>query len=171
MKEAYAASANSPNRSNIVRDTIPQRIVNEWLNEMNYAYTNEELFNSFQVDNYLVDYNLAIEVMGDYWHSNPLVFPDIKQGDPLKRIERDQTKRRVLLMEHGISTLYLWESDIKNREEVCRALIRMFVENKGCLANYNSFNYSCESGFLKLKEPVITAFFEYPMQEIIQMIA
>ena len=58
----------------INRCTIPQRIVNEMLNEMNIKYQNEYSYKYYSVDNYLCDYDLIIEVMGDYFHANPFKY-------------------------------------------------------------------------------------------------
>lgn len=40
---------------------------------MNIKYINEKTFKYYSVDNYLVDYNLIIEIMGDYFHANPIL--------------------------------------------------------------------------------------------------
>lgn len=68
--------------------TKPQIIVNNLLDLSNIMYTNEEPFVYYSIDNYLTDYNLVIEVMGDYWHGNPLKFDklnDLQQKKYSKR--------------------------------------------------------------------------------------
>jgi hypothetical protein len=57
-------------------DTKPQQIINEVLNCMDIKYINEQGLEYYSVDNYLNDYNLIIEVMGDFWHCNPLKYID-----------------------------------------------------------------------------------------------
>lgn len=55
--------------------TKPQVVVNNILDNLSIAYRNEEPFVYYSIDNYLTEYELAIEVMGDYWHSSPLKYP------------------------------------------------------------------------------------------------
>ena len=55
-------------------NTKPQQIINQLLDSMNVSYINEKDYVYYSVDNYLDDYNLIIEVMGDFWHCNPLMY-------------------------------------------------------------------------------------------------
>lgn len=68
--------------------TKPQVIINDLLNVNGVVYRNEEPFIYYAVDNYLVDSNLIIEVMGDYWHSNPLKFNQINETQRKKYYSR-----------------------------------------------------------------------------------
>ncbi|HCL4447348.1 TPA: hypothetical protein N2D16_002954, partial [Clostridium botulinum] len=42
--------------------------INNLLDNLNLRYINEKGFKYYSTDNYLIDYNLIIEVMGTYWH-------------------------------------------------------------------------------------------------------
>lgn len=128
--------------------TKPQIIINNLLESNNIQYKNEEPFVYYSVDNYLVEYNLIIEVMGDYWHSNPL--KSIQLNDlQTKNIIRDKAKHTFIQKYYGINIFYLWESDILDRLDVCLALINLYIKNNGELANYHSFNYSfCDDSFV-----------------------
>lgn len=52
-----------------------------------------------------------IECDGDYFHSNPLLFPNPTEWQKIK-IDRD-SKRNQQLLEKGYRVIRLWESDIK----------------------------------------------------------
>lgn len=121
-------------------NTIPQVIINNMLSTENISYCNEKDFKYYCVDNYLNDYNLIIEVMGDYWHSNPNKFK-LLNNTQKNRIAKDKAKHSYIKNNYGIEILYLWEDDIINRPNLCLKLIQCYIENNGSLFNYHSFNY------------------------------
>ena len=148
-------------RNNRWVNTKPQLIVNKWLDEMNIKYTNEKTLKYYSLDNYLDDYNLAIEVNGDFWHSNPTIYQDInKLFDVQKnRIPKDKAKR-TYCFNKGVYILYLWEKDINNHSELCKNLIQLFIDNNGIIKNYNSFNYYLENGQILLNTNIVYPYFE-----------
>jgi len=72
--------------------TKPQIIINELLNNMNITYINEKGFKYYNVDNYLVNDNLVIEVMGTFYHQDPRFYDKINYEDRYKTIIRDKAK-------------------------------------------------------------------------------
>lgn len=58
------------NRTNKL-ETSCQIKTNKMLKIMNIEFENEKPYKFYAVDNFLIKSNLIIEVMGDYWHSNP----------------------------------------------------------------------------------------------------
>ena len=47
-----------------------------------------------------------IEVMGDYWHCNPIKFPESEITDRMKdRIERDKAKHSYVIQTYGVEIL------------------------------------------------------------------
>lgn len=125
-------------------DTKPQRITNRILDELGIKYINEyPMLDKYSIDNYLLDYHLIIEVMGDYWHSNPTIYNKENLYDMQKRnAYHDKRKRIDILESEGIHILYLYESDLYKNESLCKKLIEMYVENNGNIPNYYSYNYS-----------------------------
>lgn len=136
-----AASILKTNPQNT--DTKPQLIVNRMLDGMGIAYENERVFVYYAVDNYIVNNNLIIEVMGDYWHANPTKYETVDRLNEtqIKRAIIDKAKHSYIKNQYGIEILYLWEYDICNRPQVCEALINNYILNRGMLNNYHSFNY------------------------------
>lgn len=143
----------------LTRQTKPQRIVNNILDSQKIAYVNEQSFKYYAVDNYLCDYDLIIEVMGDYFHANPLLY-DFEQLNAMqhKDIARDKRKSTYIDRYHGIKILYLWESDIKNRPLLCEKLILEYIKGKK-LSNYHSFNYTISENQLVLNDKIINPYF------------
>jgi len=66
-------------------DTKPQIIINELLDKLNIKNQNEYNCKYYAIDNYLIDNNLMIEVMGDYWHGNPHKYTEENINDIQKK--------------------------------------------------------------------------------------
>ena len=165
MRENKAKSMSGENRLN----TKPQLIVNSFLDELNIRYTREYCVKYYSIDNYLDDYNLMIEVMGDYWHSNPIRYNHDKyelNDYQLNGIHRDKLKYSYIKNHCNIEILYLWETDIMKHPDVCKALINAYINNDGTLDNYNSFNYSIsENNSLILNSNLIIPYKDQPIDK------
>lgn len=139
----------------------PQQIINDILDKSHINYRNEEPFVYYSIDNFLPDNNLMIEVMGDYWHSNPLKYSKEKINDKQKHIiSRDKAKHMYIKNYHNIEILYIWEKDIVKNPELCKALIKEYISKQGVLVNYNSFNYSYIDSNLELNDNIIHSYQE-----------
>lgn len=137
----------------------PQKIIDEILDKNNIKYEREKGLKYYCADNYLIDSQLIIEVQGDYWHSNPLKFPDKINKTQYKRITKDKAKHTYIKNKYGIEVLYLWETDIYDNLEMCEKLILQYINRNGNLTNYHSFNYCLDSGGeLKLRSDLITPY-------------
>lgn len=156
-KEKSRIRAVNVLNSNIpTTQTKPQIKINQILDDMNIAYRNEESFKYYSADNYLDDYNLVIEVMGDYWHGSPLKY-DMNNVNKVQRkaIGRDKSKHTYILNYYQIPILYLWEHDINNNEELCRQLIAKFIQEPYSMKSYNSFNYHMQDSNLVMNDNII----------------
>lgn len=89
------------------------------LDELNIKYEEEKQLGHFCVDYYLPLYNTYIEVDGDYWHSNPLFYPDGPKSKTQKiNYSRDCSKNKYC-ERNNIKLHRFWENDIlKNREMI-----------------------------------------------------
>lgn len=119
----------------------PQQITDDILTNLNIQFEREKNIKYYAIDNYLTDYNLMIEVQGDYWHCNPTIFTDKMRKNQFDRISKDKSKHTYVKNKYNIEILYLWEDDLYKNEELCKKLIQLYIRNKGILLNYNSFNY------------------------------
>ena len=142
-------------------NTKPQIMINQLLEEMNISYRNEEVFEYYSVDNYLYDNNLIIEVMGDFWHSNPIKYSlDNLKEIQKQRIPKDKTKHTYIKKYYNIEILYLWEKDIYDNIDLCKNLILEYIANDGILKNYHSFNYTNQNNILTLNKNIIYPLFD-----------
>lgn len=126
------------------------------LKKYKIKHTNEFNLKYQALDIYLDDYNLGIEIMGDYWHSNPnkYKFKDLNKTQ-LKDKKQDKRKHTYTKKYHGFEILYLWESEIKNNIDLCEKLIKLYIKNNGILQDYNSFNYYVNGSELLLKSEIV----------------
>ena len=147
-------------------NTSIQIKINDILNNLNIKYENEKIYGYYSIDNYLNDYNLLIEVQGDYFHCNPQLFNEIIYEMQLGRVYNDRTKNKFLKNQYKVNILYLWEKDINERLEVCEKLILEYIEKKGKLKNYNSFNYSIVNNELHINKEIIKSYIDYKKADL-----
>ena len=147
------------------KDSNAQKITNMILDDIGIAYKNEYGCKYVAIDNYLVDSKLMIEVMGDYWHTNPNVYDKIQYQQQYDRVIADKRKRAIIKANYGIDILYLWESDLNNDPEMCKNLIMKYIHSRGDLENYHSINYTYKDGMISLFDNQ-KAYFELPLLEI-----
>lgn len=143
--------------------TKPQIMVNKLLTEMGIKYENEYNCKYYSIDNFLQEYNLMIEVMGDFWHSNPIKYSskEILRDMQRKSLRKDKAKNTYVSNYYNTQILYLWEYDIYNNINLCEKLIELYITTNGNLENYHSFNYHLEdNGIIKLNSEIIYPYFE-----------
>ena len=156
-KRATSLLKNNP----IDTNTKPQIIMNEILDDLGIKYTNEYSCVYYSIDNYLDDYNLMIEVMGDFWHCTPIKYNDSNMRDiQKKRIVKDKAKKSYIKNQYDVNILYIWESDLYTNVDLCSALVKMYIERNGVLNNYHSFNYHIEENQIKLNDTILVPRFE-----------
>ena len=133
---------NSGVMSNI--NTKPQKIIDDMLSSKSIEFIKEYSVTYYAMDNYLTESGLFIEVMGDFWHCNPLVYDEVKYKQQKAAVRRDKAKHTYVKTKFGKEILYIWESDIIDRPDLCSQLIDLYVNNNGILDNYHSFNYDID---------------------------
>lgn len=135
--------------------------INGILDKNDIKYEREYSIKYYSIDNYLIDSNLMIEVMGDYWHGSPLKYnaqtTNLNKTQK-KDIQYDKQKHTYVKRYREIEILYLWEKDVDENIELCEKLILEYIKNNGILENYHSFNYHIEDGKLKLNNKIIVPY-------------
>lgn len=72
----------------------------------------------FNFDYYLPKYDLVIEVDGDFYHCNPIKYPNGPIYETQKTtIKNDDKKNKICEGSNGLTLLRFWESDINNKPE------------------------------------------------------
>jgi len=147
-------------------DTSIQLLTNKILGDLNIEYDNEYNCKYYAIDNYLNEHNLMIECQGQYWHTDPRFYKEINYEIQVNRIKIDKAKHTYIKNNHLIEILYLWEFDINNNTELCKLLVQEYVNNKGILDNYQSFNYNIVDSILTLNNELIIPYMEYDSEDI-----
>lgn len=124
--------------------------IRQILDNNNIKYKANRRFKYYEIDLYLSNFNLGIEIMGEYWHgeSRKYEFINKVQGENIKR---DKRKNTYIKNHQNFSILYLWEDDIKNNPKLCEELILKYIKNKGVLKSYHSSDYLLSNGKIRLK--------------------
>jgi G:T-mismatch repair DNA endonuclease (very short patch repair protein) len=74
-------------------------------------------------DIYLPEHNVIIEVDGDFWHCNPIKYPNGPVSKcQHKNIERDKIKNQWAL-DNGYTLLRFWEDDINNNIKYIKQIL------------------------------------------------
>lgn len=151
-------------------NTSIQIKINDILNNLKINYINEKGFVNCAVDNYLIDYNLVLECMGQYWHCDNRKYKEINYVMQVNRIKMDKIKHSNLLNNYGINILYLWEKDINENPMMCELLIQEYIKNHGILQNYHSFNYKLNSNQLIISNNVIIPYMDWDINDLHKII-
>ncbi len=99
--------------------TSPEIAVNAILLKIGIIYQKQFILNSVIYDFYVPSKNLLIEVDGDYYHANPLIYEQKDlNGMQKKNVIKDKFKTS-LAIGLGYDLIRIWENDIKkNIQEV-----------------------------------------------------
>jgi hypothetical protein len=102
----------------------------EFLNSYSISYIRKDrtVLNGKELDIYLPDFNLAIEMNGVYWHSE--IYLD-------KYYHRDKSN---LCKEKGIHLIHIWEDDWKQK----RNIVKSIILNKLGLSETKIFARKCQ---------------------------
>ena len=114
------------------RDTKIEIQVQNILNKHKIPFVKHKNFklskSNHQVD-ILIEPNKVIEVNGDYWHFNPIIY----DGNSVQKRRGKQLKAREVwkkdkiiyneLNKLGLSVLVVWESELKNSKDISKKII------------------------------------------------
>ena len=89
----------------------------EILQKLKLTFEEEKIVNYWSFDLYIPLYNCYIEVDGDYWHSNPKIYPNGPQTKTQKINYFRDIKKNKYCKENGLKIIRFWESNILNEED------------------------------------------------------
>lgn len=121
IQQGITAKLNQKNKF-----TKPEIIVYDYIQKLNIiCIPQHPMCNRFVVDFFIPSLNMVIEVLGDYWHGNPLKYSDDKITEKqLKHRQKDKFKMDYLIKE-GYEVHMIWENDIYKRlDEIMSFLIQ-----------------------------------------------
>jgi DNA G:T-mismatch repair endonuclease len=83
------------------------------LQSMGVPYRSQEIVRPYVVDFYLHESNCILELLGDYFHSNPEIFPESKRSQNQRYYAKRDQDRFNDLRQRGYRLVTMWESDIR----------------------------------------------------------
>jgi very-short-patch-repair endonuclease len=104
----------------------PAIIISNKLKEHNITHEMEYAFDFYHIDIAIVEYKIAIEIDGDYWHGNPKTYKTLNSEQKLRQ-HRDKSKT-TYLSNKGWTVLRFWEDDINHNIESCVNSILQQIE-------------------------------------------
>lgn len=85
------------------------------LDDFNIVYEEEFEYGIFVYDFILKEYNILVEINGDYFHCNPKTRHKIpKSKTQIKNVEKDKRKKSFVLKEKEYKLKCFWEFDLIN---------------------------------------------------------
>jgi very-short-patch-repair endonuclease len=103
------------------RKTKIERVIEDYLQEINLEYKYSFLLEKRQYDFLLTKYKIIIECDGDYWHANPKFYPEPEDWQKA-RIKIDQEKNEIA-QKNGYRIVRFWENDILNHFDYVKSII------------------------------------------------
>jgi very-short-patch-repair endonuclease len=97
--------------------TKPHLAFEKILKEIEIKYEEEKIVDCWSFDFYLIDYNVYVEVDGDYYHSNPKIYPNGPKTKTQKINWYRDIKKNRFCEKNSLTILRFWECDILNNPE------------------------------------------------------
>lgn len=98
------------------------------LKELNLLFEEEKIYEAWCFDFYLTKYNIYIEVDGDYFHSNPILYPNGPKTKTQKINYYRDYKKNEFCKINNVILLRFWESDILNKKEEIKCKLRELLQ-------------------------------------------
>lgn len=108
--------------------TSPERVFSKMMKELGVEIVNQKVVKNKIYDFYIPSKNMVIEVDGDYWHANPLIY----EGKELNKIQlknvRNDKKKDSLAIGYGFLIERVWEHDLHNNYEEQKERFRKILK-------------------------------------------
>lgn len=94
--------------------TEPERVFANMLSELGIEFETQKIIDNKIFDFYIPSKNIIVEVHGDYWHSNPLIYEEKDLNKIQIRNQRNDAFKDILVRGRGFGIEVVWEYDLKN---------------------------------------------------------
>ncbi len=101
--------------------------------ELHINYRKQKRIYGKLFDFYLYDYNILVEVDGDYWHANPALYEDKNLKDFQINNKKNDILKNEIAKKYGYTLIRFWEYDIHhNLEQVKMKLLEEIRKHNVC---------------------------------------
>lgn len=94
--------------------TNPEMIFSNMMKEIGVDFEAQKIVGNKIFDFYIPSKNLIVEVHGDYWHSNPLIYEEKDLNKTQIKNLRNDIFKETLVKGMGYSMEIIWEYDLIN---------------------------------------------------------
>lgn len=112
------------------KSTKPEIEIRNILISLNTEFQEQCPIGYYTVDFYLPQYQAVIQVDGDYWHSNPMVYSEESLTERQRKQRRLDNSCNSYCANHNVSMLRIWELDLKQNPETVRVKIKEYLNVK-----------------------------------------
>lgn len=134
------------------RSTIPEQEIVKFLKDKNITFetNNRNVLNSFEIDIFIPEKNLGIEVNGIYYHAYENLIH--LRGLSKKEAKNYHRLKWILATQKNIKLLQFWDSEILNKKDIVFSIISNFL-------GLNQKVYAKDCKLIELTETQVLDFF------------
>jgi len=107
--------------------TWPEREFVKLMKELKIKCEPQKIVGAKIYDFYLTDFNILVEVDGDYWHGNEVAYDD--KNSMQKRAEKNDLYKDVMAKGLGYKIERVWESDLKKTYKEVKERFRQLLKS------------------------------------------
>lgn len=108
--------------------TKPHIVFTKILDDIQVLYEEEVIRDMWCFDFYIPNHNLYIEVDGDYFHTNPKIYPYGPKTKTQKINKYRDYQKDLYIIHRNMWLLRFWESDILNNKEDIKCRLRKLLQ-------------------------------------------
>lgn len=100
-----------------VRESSLERRFKKTLEELDIGYEQHFGLCARIYDFYIEDYQLLIEINGDYWHNNPKIYKDFPEDKKREAGQKRDDVKFNMARAYDFNILFIWESEMNNHAD------------------------------------------------------
>lgn len=98
------------------------------LDILHIKHSKEYIYGNYAFDVHLSEYNILIEVDGDYYHCNPVKYINGPINNVQRRTIIKDSRKSLFCKENNITLLRFWESDILHKKEEIICILKELLQ-------------------------------------------
>jgi very-short-patch-repair endonuclease len=115
MKKKKRLIASAKKMSN--KMTAPERVFAEMMNELGVVFETQKVLSNKIYDFYIPSKNMMVEIDGDYFHANPIIYESKDLNKMQIRNVKNDKYKNTLAKGNGFELERVWEYDLNNNYE------------------------------------------------------
>jgi len=124
-KKKIARMANKMSK----KMTEPERIFADMMGELDVEFETQKIIDNKIFDFYIPSKNMIIEIDGDYFHGNPLIYESKDLNKMQLRNMRNDTFKDILAKGRGFGLERVWEYELKNNYKEQKIRFKKLLKN------------------------------------------